>query len=255
MAKKLSIRQIKERLFAETAPAETWLEELRVDERKGVQELLVRYERIREREAQQLQQFRDMRVYESGFSFPGAQLAGVDEVGRGPLAGPVTAAAVILPVAFELPGLTDSKMLKAEQRELFYNEIVTAGDVGIGMASPEEIDEINIYQASRKAMVRAVKDLVHPPDHLLIDAMDLPLDVPQTPLIKGDAKSVSIAAASVVAKVTRDTYMKTLHDQYPAYRFDRNAGYGTKEHLEALDSLGPCPVHRRSFQPVSAREA
>ncbi|QDI90537.1 ribonuclease HII [Salicibibacter halophilus] len=255
MAKPLSIAKIKTHLFADQSPSDGWINELRTDTRKGVRELLARYDRMREREAVSLQQFRDMCSFDQQFIFPEAKLAGVDEVGRGPLAGPVTAAAVILPAAFELPGLTDSKKLNVEQREQFYGKIVAAADVGIGMASSEEIDEINIYHATRLAMARAVEDLPKPPDHLLIDAMELSLDVPQTPIIKGDAKSASIAAASVVAKVTRDTYMKTLHERYPAYQFDRNAGYGTKAHLEALEREGPTPVHRRSFEPVAICEA
>ncbi|QQK76614.1 ribonuclease HII [Salicibibacter cibarius] len=255
MGKNVSIAQIKAHLFAEQRPSVDWVNALRADERKGVQQLLVRYDRILEREAQLIQQFRDMRAFEKTFSFSGAQIAGVDEVGRGPLAGPVTAVAVILPERFELPGLTDSKKLTSEQRARFYEEITAAADVGIGTATSDEIDEINIYQASRRAMVRAVEALANRPDHLAVDAMELPLDIPQTPLIKGDAKSASIAAASVVAKVTRDTYMKTLHESYPAYRFNENAGYGTKAHLEALDREGPSPEHRRSFQPVITREA
>ncbi|WP_246476395.1 ribonuclease HII [Salicibibacter cibi] len=255
MRKSVSIAQIKSHLFAENRPSDDWINELRADERKGVQHLLVRYDRMCEREFRQIQQFRDMRAYEKTFSVPSAQIAGIDEVGRGPLAGPVTAAAVILPVSLELPGLTDSKKLTADQREQFYEAIAAAADVGIGTATPEEIDEINIYQASRRAMMRAVETLANRPDHLVIDAMELPLDIPQTPLIKGDSKSASIAAASVVAKVTRDTYMKTLHEHYPAYRFNENAGYGTKAHLEALDREGPTPEHRRSFQPVITREA
>ncbi|WP_227002732.1 ribonuclease HII [Salicibibacter kimchii] len=255
MEKRLSIAEVKAHLFAEKQPSDNWINELRADERKGVRNLLVRYDRMLEREALALQQFRNMRAHDHHFSFPDAQIAGVDEVGRGPLAGPVTAAAVILPASFELPGLTDSKKLTADQREQFYEKITAVGDVGIGMASSEEIDEINIYHATRRAMVRAVNDLPKPPDHLLIDAMELSLDVPQTPIIKGDAKSASIAAASVIAKVTRDTYMKTLHEHYPAYRFDENAGYGTKAHLGALDREGPSPEHRRSFQPIIIREA
>ncbi|MBB6449317.1 ribonuclease HII [Geomicrobium halophilum] len=255
MVKKTPIVKIKEKLFTETTPSDTWLQELRADTRKGVQDLMDRYDRMRELEAQELQQFRDMRFFEQKFSFPGAQMAGVDEVGRGPLAGPVVAAAVVLPASLELAGLTDSKKLNAKKLEYFYNEIMANGDVGIGTSSSQEIDNMNIYYASRLAMTRAVEDLSTRVDHLLVDAMDLPLDIRQTSLIKGDAKSACIAAASVVAKVTRDTYMKTLHEQYPAYRFDQNVGYGTKEHLQILDKHGPCPEHRRSFQPVSKRHA
>mgnify|MGYP005848037959 CR=1 FL=1 len=181
-----------------------------------------------------------------------AHVAGVDEAGRGPLAGPVVAAAVILPPDLRLTHLNDSKQVSRPRRELLAEQI-RAGAVAwqVNVVSVEEIDRYNILQASVEAMCRAVLGLGVTPHHLLIDALRLDrLSVPQTPIIKGDTLSASIAAASILAKVTRDRIMDELHQLYPAYRFDRNRGYATAEHLEALARLGPCPFHRQSFAPV-----
>jgi len=177
--------------------------------------------------------------------------AGVDEAGRGPLAGPVVAAAVILISPEGLPGLNDSKKLTAKKRKSLYQEIIQRQLVGIGFADEKEIDTINILQASLLAMKRAVLDLCISPDGLLIDgtfSTDLPLA--QKTIIDGDARSASIAAASVVAKVVRDAWMEKCDLEYPLYHFAKHKGYGTKIHMDALMEHGPCAIHRRSFEPV-----
>lgn len=181
------------------------------------------------------------------------RIAGVDEAGRGPLAGPVIAAAVILPVRCRLSGVDDSKQLSAGERDRLYAAILErAVGVGIGSATPQEIDRVNILQATRLAMARAVAALRPVPDYLLIDAVTLPnLTIPFRPVIKGDALSLSIAAASVIAKVTRDRIMAEYHQLYPNYNFLSHKGYGTEEHLACLVRYGPSPIHRRTFAPVA----
>jgi ribonuclease HII len=180
------------------------------------------------------------------------RIAGVDEVGRGPLAGPVVAAAVILPFRCRLIGVNDSKQLSERARERFYIAIrERAVATGIGWADVAEIDQLNILEATRLAMRRALEQLVPPPDYVLIDAVSLPgVSIPVRPIIKGDSLSVSIAAASIVAKVTRDRLMASYHDTFPEYGFVSHKGYGTAEHLERLARHGPCSIHRRSFAPV-----
>lgn len=180
------------------------------------------------------------------------RIAGIDEVGRGPLAGPVVAAAVILPVRSRLVGVNDSKQLSERERERFYVAICEqAVGMGIGWADVAEIDQLNILEATRLAMRRALEQLVPPPDYVLIDAVSLPgVSIPIRPIIKGDALSISIAAASIVAKVTRDRLMVSYHDTFPEYGFLSHKGYGTAEHLERLAYHGPCSIHRRSFAPV-----
>ena len=189
-----------------------------------------------------------MRVYERQYKDRGF-LCGIDEVGRGPLAGPVVAGAVILPKDCEILYLNDSKKLSEKKRELLYDEIMEkVVAVGIGAVSPEKIDEINILQATYEAMRIAISKLSVRPDLLLNDAVTIPaVDIPQVPIIKGDAKSVSIAAASIIAKVTRDRMMVQYEDLYPGYEFASNKGYGSARHIAALKELGPCPIHRRSF--------
>ena len=176
---------------------------------------------------------------------------GIDEVGRGPLIGPVVAACVILPKDFVLEGLTDSKKLSEKKREKFYDVIMDkAIAVGIGQASEKVIDEINIYEATKVAMKEAVQNCKIKPEHILVDAMPLSLDVPTTSIIKGDAKSITIAAASVIAKVTRDRMLVELDKEYPMYDLKHNKGYGTKKHIEALREYGITKYHRLSFAPV-----
>jgi ribonuclease HII len=179
-------------------------------------------------------------------------VAGIDEAGRGPLAGPVVAAAVILPSHFELPGLTDSKKLSAKKREYFYPQIRNlARSVGVGVASVAEIDEINILQATLLAMQRAIDRLTVPPDYLLVDGITaIPVDIAQETLIKGDSRSLSIAAASVVAKVIRDRIMKTYDGLYPVYGFAAHKGYGTAMHRQSIAEFGPSPQHRLTFAGV-----
>jgi len=180
------------------------------------------------------------------------RVAGVDEVGVGPLAGPVLAAAVIMPADSGLRGVDDSKRLTRELREELAVQIhACALGVGIGIVDVEDIDRLNIYRAAIEAMRRAVLALPAAPEHVLVDARQIPgIAVPQTPLIDGDARSYCIAAASIVAKVERDRLMRALAEHYPQYGFGENMGYGTPRHLAALERHGPCPIHRRSFAPV-----
>ncbi len=208
-------------------------------------------ERIRkqkEKLEKEIARTKAMSVYEKKYSDYHA-VCGIDEVGRGPFAGPVTAAAVILPKDQPILYLNDSKKLSEKKREELYDVILKqAVAVGIGMASPERIDEINILQATYEAMRMAIEELAIKPDILLNDAVTIPeVDIPQVPIIKGDAKSVSIAAASIVAKVTRDRLMREYDSVYPGYDFASNKGYGTKAHIEGLKRLGPSAIHRRSF--------
>lgn len=179
-------------------------------------------------------------------------IAGLDEVGRGSLAGPVVAAAVILPEHHRIPGLRDSKVLSRARREALYDRILDRAEaVGVGCVEVEVIDRINILQATKLAMTEAVRRLAQQPDHLVIDALSLrDVDLPQRPIIDGDAICASIAAASIVAKVTRDRICTELDGRYPVYGFARNKGYGTQRHLDALLRVGPCEWHRRSFAPI-----
>jgi ribonuclease HII len=178
-------------------------------------------------------------------------IAGVDEVGRGPLVGPVVAAAVILPVNYKLEGLTDSKKLSEKKRNQFYEILMhDAIAIGVGEISPKVIDEVNIYEASKLAMYEALNNLSVKPEHVLIDAMPLDLEMGSTSIIHGDALSLSIAAASVIAKVTRDKEMYELHEKYPEYRFDKHKGYPTKLHLEMLKKYGPLENYRFTYKPV-----
>ena len=179
-------------------------------------------------------------------------IAGVDEVGRGPLVGPVVAACCILPEKFNLDGLTDSKKLSEKKRDFFFEEIKRqAISYGIGVVSAKKIDEVNIYEATKIAMKEAINNMPIKPEHILIDAMPLELDIPTTSIIKGDLKSITISSASVLAKVTRDRMLYELDKEYPMYDFKNNKGYGTKKHLEAIESFGVIDEHRRSYSPVS----
>jgi len=184
-----------------------------------------------------------------------SRIAGIDEAGRGPLAGPVVAAAVVIPYAAPIPELNDSKMLAEEARERLFSLIMDrALSVGVARVPPEEIDRINIYQATRLAMSMAVKSMSPLPDYLLIDGpLSLDLNIRQRSIIKGDRLCYSVAAASIVAKVTRDRIMLELHEQYPQYGFDSHKGYGTKAHMQALERHGPCSAHRKCFRGVRER--
>lgn len=185
--------------------------------------------------------------YEKGYTL----IAGVDEVGRGPLVGPVVASAVILPVNYELDGLTDSKKLSEKKRDYYYDIIKRdAIAIGIGVVDNKIIDEINIYEATKLAMKEAIDNLNPNPEVVLTDAMKLSLDIPFEPIIKGDFKSITIAAASVIAKVTRDRMMYELDDKYPYYNFKNNKGYPTKDHIKAIEEHGIISEHRRTYAPI-----
>jgi ribonuclease HII len=228
-------------------------DELRADPRAGAKAILAAVERRRHDNRSEGQRLRKLLRYEQELWATGVlHVAGVDEAGMSPLAGPVMAAAVILPVGCRLPGVDDSKKLDPETREELA-PVIRANAVAwaVGVVEPEEIDRINIYRAGLLAMLRAVQGLGTPPQALLIDARRLrELDVPQTAIIKGDEKSLSIGAASILAKTTRDRRMCELDREFPGYGFAKHKGYPVKEHVEALERLGPCIIHRRSFAPV-----
>lgn len=189
----------------------------------------------------------EKKYYKKGYTL----IAGVDEVGRGPLVGPVVASAVILPVNYELDGLTDSKKLSEKKRDYYYDIIKRdAIAIGIGVIDNMVIDEINIYEATKLAMSKAIDNLNPKPEVVLTDAMKLSLDVPFEPIIKGDFKSITIAAASVIAKVTRDRMMYELDEKYPCYNFKNNNGYPTKDHIKAIEVHGIIPEHRRTYAPI-----
>lgn len=178
-------------------------------------------------------------------------IAGVDEVGRGPLVGPVVAACVILPENFNLDGLTDSKKLTEKKRDFFFEEIKKqAISIGIGIKDEDVIDEVNIYEATKLAMKEAINNCDVKPEHILIDAMPLELEIPTTSIIKGDLKSITISAASVIAKVTRDRMMYELDEKFPMYEFKKNKGYPTKAHMDAIKKYGIIKEHRKTFGPV-----
>lgn len=194
----------------------------------------------------------DIYGYDESFRSKGFLVAGIDEAGRGPIAGPVVAAAVVLTSGIRIDGLKDSKLLTEKQRQSVFHDIMCfAADVGVGITEVQVIDRVNILEATRLAMASATADLLERPQMLLIDAVKLPaVDIEQDTPYKGESISASIAAASVVAKVVRDGIMGEYHRLYPEYGFDRHKGYGTKAHLDALRRYGPCPIHRRSFNAV-----
>lgn len=249
---KRSIKEVKMLLEEIQSLSDERLTELRSDERKGVQDLIAKFERQYAKKAERAAQFDRMQKFERAAKQKGYRMiAGIDEVGRGPLAGPVVAAAVILPEGMEDIGLDDSKKLSAKKREEIFEMIKEqAIAIGIGIVDAFTIDKINIYEASKVAMKRAIELLHEQPDYLLIDAMKLDTGIPEEGIIKGDTKSISIAAASIVAKEVRDQMMKDYEQLYPGYGFAQNAGYGTKAHMEGLKKLGPTPIHRLTFAPV-----
>lgn len=202
------------------------------------------------REEKLIEKLQEMKFYENQLYAKGLNfIAGVDEVGRGPLAGPVVAAAVVLPKEFYVLGIDDSKKLSEKKREALFEEIkASCICYSIGMVENEKIDEINILEATKLAMKQAIEGINIKLEHLLIDALTLKeIAIPQTGIIKGDSKSVSIAAASILAKVTRDRMMVDYAQCYPAYAFERNKGYGTKDHYKGIDAVGICPIHRKTF--------
>ncbi|WP_251943934.1 ribonuclease HII [Staphylococcus sp. Marseille-Q5304] len=223
------------------------------DQRKGVQQAIK--SRVKQLEQQQrlLEEYETMSQFENNIlkNDENALICGIDEVGRGPLAGPVVACAVILNEDHAYTGLNDSKKLSHVKRQHLERQLTeTLRDYAYGYASVEEIDSMNIYEATKVAMKRAIDSLKIQPTHLLIDAMELDVEIEQQSLIKGDSRSVSIAAASVLAKEHRDRYMRDLGERYPEYGFERNAGYGTKQHLEAIRQQGVLAHHRKSFEPI-----
>ena len=252
MTEKYTISHIKELLSSIHSMEDPMFQQLSLDMRKGVQTALKSCQKRIEKEQKRAEHFIEMQYYERLAYQEGASfIAGVDEVGRGPLAGPVVAAAVILPKNIEDLGFDDSKKLSASKREEIYRLIQEkAIAIGIGIVDADIIDQVNIYQASRLAMQQAVSELKIQPDYLLIDAMKIDVNTPQIGIIKGDAKSISIAAASIVAKQVRDQMMREFDELYPGYDFSNNAGYGTPKHLEGLKSKGICPIHRKTFAPI-----
>lgn len=224
------------------------MEQYAADEREGVKKLIEKAQKRLDAYTKELKRIDNMKIYERKY-WDYSHICGIDEVGRGPLAGPVVAAAVILPKDCNILYINDSKQLSEQKREELYEQIMAqAVSVGIGVVSHERIDEINILQATYEAMRQAVGKLDVVPDLLLNDAVTIPeLTMKQVPIIKGDAKSISIAAASIVAKVTRDHMMVELDKFYPEYDFAGNKGYGSAAHIQALKEFGPCRIHRRTF--------
>lgn len=218
------------------------------DSRAGVQRILEKYRKQEEKLLKERMRLEAMREFEKKYA-DYTYICGIDEAGRGPLAGPVVAGAVILPKDCEILYLNDSKKLSAKRREELYDEILEkAVSAGVGMASPERIDEINILQATYEAMRMAIGKLNCIPEILLNDAVTIPdVDIPQVPIIKGDSRSVSIAAASILAKVTRDRLVTEYDALFPEYGFSSHKGYGSAAHIAALKKYGPTPVHRRTF--------
>lgn len=218
------------------------------DERAGVINLIKRYQKEIDKHNKEIERTYNMQAFERKYS-EYQYICGIDEVGRGPLAGPVCAGAVILPKDVDILYINDSKQLSAAKREELYDIIrKKAIAVKTAYSSPEVIDDINILQATYRAMREAINELDVKPDILLNDAVNIPeVNIKQVPIIKGDAKSISIAAASIIAKVERDRLMAMYDELYPEYGFVKNKGYGSKEHIEALRKYGPCPIHRRSF--------
>lgn len=251
---KLTTAEIKLLFTKEDVPLECvlWAEE---DRRKSVQQAARSYVLRQKKLLLETQRLEKLYTYEQAFYNQDLfHVAGIDEVGRGPIAGPVTVAAVILPPHTIICGLNDSKKLSEKKRAQLYDEIKEkAIAISCVSYSPKKIDELNIYEATRQAMYEAVRQLEVPAEAVLVDAMPLPeITVPRKSLIKGDSKSASIAAASIIAKVTRDRYMKEMDKEYPDYGFADHKGYCTELHKEAIENLGVTPIHRRSFEPIKS---
>lgn len=247
-----SIAQIKE-MFQQNKLTEELIERLRQDERKGVQKLLRSYDRQQAVLIKQREEFFEMNHFDKSYKCDSnTVLAGIDEAGRGPLAGPVVSAAVILPTDFSGIGLTDSKLLTEQKRNEFYDYIIEhAVDYHIAAIDNEKIDQINILEATKASMYQAVQHLNPTPHVTLIDAVEIVTkETKAVAITKGDQKSISIAAASILAKVARDRMMNQIDEQYPQYDFKNNKGYGSSKHLAALERYGPSPFHRVSFSPV-----
>lgn len=249
-----TIKEITETLSRVTNLNDSIFSELKQDERVGVQKAVLKRQKELEAELAEEERLEKLLTYEKELYRQGVQvIAGIDEVGRGPLAGPVVAAAVTLPVGCKIHGLNDSKQIPKHKHQAVFEAVMAqALEVSIGIRDNHDIDRLNIYEATKEAMLEALDGLEQRPQHLLVDAMTLERDIPQNALIKGDAKSMSIAAASIVAKVVRDQMMSTYDQIYPGYDFATNVGYGTANHLAGLQELGVTPIHRQSFEPVKS---
>lgn len=246
------IHKIKE-IFQSAHVDDKIIEQLRGDSRIGVQRLLAIYDKQKMQEEKLKAELMLKKQFEDQFRLSENDLlAGVDEAGRGPLAGPVVAAAVILPRNFEYLGIDDSKQISEVERNLLFKQITeNAISYSVSIVQAQEIDQLNIFEATKQAMTRALESLDSIPQIALIDAVKLAgLNFPTQSIIKGDEKSLAIAAASILAKVTRDKIMVELHKKYPEYKFNKNKGYGTKQHMTALKKYGPTVEHRKSFSPV-----
>ena len=249
-----TIKEIQQRLELVTDLADPFLAEEANDPRSGVQKAIEKRKRAIQAELDEDLRLEQMLRYEKELYKAGYQaIAGIDEVGRGPLAGPVVAAAVILPLGCKIKGLNDSKKIPKKKHQEIYQAVMDkALAVGIGLMDSNIIDQVNIYEATKLAMKEALSKLSLKPDYLLIDAMKLDVEIPQESIIKGDANSLSIAAASIVAKITRDKLMADYDKEFPRYGFAKNAGYGTKSHLQGLERSGVTPIHRKTFEPVKS---
>ena len=249
----MTISEIREVLLG--SPSEEFLVELELDQRVAVKKLLQAYHKRIEKAALERERFHKMLSYERQYYDEGAKLiAGVDEAGRGPLAGPLVIAAVVMPQEFFISGLNDSKQISASKRDKLYDEILQkALSVSVNIVSISNIDELNIYRATQQGMAEVLLHLDKQPDVALIDAMPVEAgDIKTISLVHGDALSASIAAASIIAKVTRDRIMEKLDALYPAYKFANNKGYGSKDHMQAIDQDGVTEWHRRSYEPVKS---
>ncbi len=245
---KLTLSQMDDTLKNAGDKLSDYLKAFREDVRPGARRLVEKYQKAMDKLEAEKKRIVKMMEYERRYA-DYEYIAGIDEVGRGPLAGPVVTCAVILPKDCDILYINDSKQLTQKKREELYEEITAkAISYGIGISSPQRIDEINILQANYEAMRQSIKNLSVIPDILLNDAVTIPeVRIPQVPIIKGDTKSISIAAASIVAKVHRDRLMVEYDKQYPGYGFASNKGYGSEEHVQAIKKLGPSPIHRKSF--------
>ena len=249
----MTISEIREILLG--SPSEEFLAELELDSRVAVKKLLQAYHKRIEKAALERERFHKMLSYERQYYDEGAKLiAGVDEAGRGPLAGPLVIAAVVMPQEFFISGLNDSKQISASKRDKLYDEILQkALSVSVNIVSISNIDELNIYRATQQGMAEVLLHLDKQPEVALIDAMPVEAgDIKTVSLVHGDALSASIAAASIIAKVTRDRIMEKLDTLYPAYKFANNKGYGSKDHMQAIDQDGVTEWHRRSYEPVKS---
>lgn len=247
-----TIKEIKEELGKIRELESPLFKEFEKDSRSGVQKEIEKLKKAIQAEIDENFRLEAMLSYEKEFYAQGISLiAGVDEVGRGPLAGPVVAAAVILPKNRKIKGLNDSKKIpKKKHEEIFQAVKDNALAIGIGIMDNQVIDQVNIYEATKLAMKEAISQLDPQPEHLLIDAMKLDLPISQISIIKGDANSLSIAAASIIAKVTRDKIMANYDQEFLGYDFSQNSGYGTAKHLEGIEKYGVTPIHRTSFEPI-----